>query len=47
MFLCTYQKHAEDVSNFDVEFTSEAPVLTPPKERKPLSNNEQVIKFTL
>ncbi|CAH2037254.1 unnamed protein product, partial [Iphiclides podalirius] len=27
----------EDVSNFDSEFTSEAPVLTPPKEPRPLS----------
>lgn len=35
-------KHAEDVSNFDVEFTSEDPVLTPPRERKTLSTNDQV-----
>lgn len=28
----------EDVSNFDSEFTSEAAVLTPPKEPRPLSN---------
>lgn len=34
-------KHAEDVSNFDVEFTSEDPVLTPPRERRPLSANDQ------
>lgn len=27
----------EDVSNFDSEFTSEAPLLTPPKEPRPLS----------
>ena len=36
-------KHAEDVSNFDVEFTSEDPVLTPPRERKTLSTNDQVL----
>ncbi|XP_066928979.1 serine/threonine-protein kinase N2-like [Clytia hemisphaerica] len=34
-------KHAEDVSNFDVEFTSEEPVLTPPRERKTLSTADQ------
>lgn len=34
-------KHAEDVSNFDVEFTSEDPVLTPPRERKALSSGDQ------
>lgn len=36
------QRHAEDVSNFDEEFTSEEPVLTPPKEIRPLSREEQV-----
>lgn len=36
------QRHAEDVSNFDEEFTSEEPVLTPPKESRPLSREEQV-----
>ena len=30
------------MSNFDEEFTSEEPVLTPPKEIRPLSNEEQV-----
>ncbi|XP_072931864.1 serine/threonine-protein kinase N [Epargyreus clarus] len=30
----------EDVSNFDSEFTSEAAVLTPPKEPRPLSTND-------
>lgn len=30
-------KNLEDVSNFDSEFTSEAAVLTPPKEPRPLS----------
>ncbi|MCI4386202.1 hypothetical protein PGIGA_G00059680 [Pangasianodon gigas] len=32
---------ANDVSNFDDEFTSEAPVLTPPREPRPLSRDEQ------
>ncbi|KAF3846829.1 hypothetical protein F7725_003907 [Dissostichus mawsoni] len=31
----------EDVSNFDVEFTAEAPALTPPRERRTLSLKEQ------
>ncbi|KAM9780436.1 serine/threonine-protein kinase N1-like [Neosynchiropus ocellatus] len=31
----------EDVSNFDVEFTAEAPALTPPRERRTLSHKEQ------
>uniref|UniRef100_A0A8B9K6M5 protein kinase C n=1 Tax=Astyanax mexicanus TaxID=7994 RepID=A0A8B9K6M5_ASTMX len=30
-----------DVSNFDEEFTSEAPVLTPPRDQRPLSREEQ------
>uniref|UniRef100_A0A8C6UL74 protein kinase C n=1 Tax=Neogobius melanostomus TaxID=47308 RepID=A0A8C6UL74_9GOBI len=30
-----------DVSNFDDEFTSEAPILTPPREPRPLSSTEQ------
>nr|CDS21603.1 serine:threonine protein kinase N2 [Echinococcus granulosus] len=32
---------AEDVSNFDVEFTRERPCLTPARERAPLSNRDQ------
>jgi len=36
-------KHAEDVSNFDVEFTSEEPILTPPKERRGLSVSDQTL----
>ncbi|XP_055007795.1 serine/threonine-protein kinase N2 [Boleophthalmus pectinirostris] len=32
---------ANDVSNFDDEFTSEAPILTPPREPRPLSVTEQ------
>ncbi|XP_063113196.1 serine/threonine-protein kinase N2 isoform X8 [Cavia porcellus] len=31
----------EDVSNFDDEFTSEAPILTPPREPRVLSEEEQ------
>uniref|UniRef100_A0A1A7X0N0 protein kinase C n=1 Tax=Iconisemion striatum TaxID=60296 RepID=A0A1A7X0N0_9TELE len=31
----------EDVSNFDMEFTAEAPTLTPPRERRALSRKEQ------
>lgn len=31
----------EDVANFDEEFTSERPVLTPPKEARPASASEQ------
>eukprot|EP00794_Sanderia_malayensis_P015897 gene15897-17497_t len=36
-------KHAEDVSNFDEEFTSEDPVLTPAKEKRKISDNEQTL----
>uniref|UniRef100_A0A3B5QDB3 protein kinase C n=1 Tax=Xiphophorus maculatus TaxID=8083 RepID=A0A3B5QDB3_XIPMA len=31
----------EDVSNFDTEFTAEAPALTPPRERRTISRKEQ------
>lgn len=31
----------EDVSNFDEEFTSEKAQLTPPKEPRPLTNQDQ------
>uniref|UniRef100_A0A096LXI9 protein kinase C n=1 Tax=Poecilia formosa TaxID=48698 RepID=A0A096LXI9_POEFO len=31
----------EDVSNFDAEFTAEAPALTPPRERRAISRKEQ------
>lgn len=34
-------KSREDVSNFDDEFTSEAPILTPPREPRVLTVNEQ------
>jgi protein kinase N len=33
----------EDVSNFDEEFTSEKPVLTPPKDVRALTNDEQTL----
>ena len=35
------QRHMEDVSNFDDEFTTEKAVLTPPKDRRPLTDAEQ------
>ncbi|XP_059612908.1 serine/threonine-protein kinase N isoform X5 [Phlebotomus argentipes] len=35
-------RHLEDVSNFDEEFTSEKPQLTPPKEPRPLTEDEQM-----
>ncbi|EDS35202.1 conserved hypothetical protein [Culex quinquefasciatus] len=31
----------EDVSNFDEEFTSEKPALTPPKDPRVLTESEQ------
>ncbi|CAB1317772.1 unnamed protein product, partial [Coregonus sp. 'balchen'] len=34
-------RDSNDVSNFDNEFTSEAPILTPPREPRALSRNEQ------
>jgi len=33
----------EDVSNFDEEFTSEKPKLTPPKEARELTGDEQIL----
>jgi serine/threonine protein kinase len=33
----------EDVSNFDEEFTSEKPHLTPPKEPRPLTEQDQYL----
>lgn len=35
------QRHMEDVSNFDEEFTSEKPQLTPPKEPRHMTDEEQ------
>ena len=37
------QNGLEDVSNFDEEFTSEKPVLTPPKDVRALTNDEQLL----
>jgi len=34
---------SEDVSNFDEEFTSEKPLLTPPKESRALTEDEQLL----
>lgn len=34
-----------DVSNFDDEFTSEAPILTPPREPRALTSDEQNMFF--
>ena len=39
--LLLLQKHSEDVSNFDEEFTLEKANLTPPKDRRPLTSTEQ------
>ncbi|ELU05137.1 hypothetical protein CAPTEDRAFT_20457 [Capitella teleta] len=36
-------RNLEDVSNFDEEFTSEKPVLTPPKERRLLTERDQAL----
>ncbi|XP_006816478.1 serine/threonine-protein kinase N2-like [Saccoglossus kowalevskii] len=36
-------RSAEDVSNFDEEFTSENPVLTPAKDRRPIPPEEQAL----
>jgi len=35
------QKSSEDVSNFDEEFTSERPQLTPPKDARELDGKDQ------
>lgn len=39
--ILVFQHSVEDVSNFDEEFTSEKPQLTPPKDPRPLSDLEQ------
>lgn len=41
IFVFVFQHSVEDVSNFDEEFTSEKPQLTPPKDPRPLSDLEQ------
>jgi len=43
LLITTLQNHLEDVSNFDEEFTSEKAQLTPPKEPRHLSEEEQVL----
>lgn len=40
---CLSQAGLEDVSNFDEEFTSEKPKLTPPKEARELTSDEQLL----
>ena len=37
------QSGFEDVSNFDEEFTSEKPKLTPPKDARDLTGDEQIL----
>ena len=39
--LCDSQRHPEDVSNFDDEFTSTRPILTPPRDQRNLGADEQ------
>ena len=41
--LHSFQTGLEDVSNFDEEFTSEKPKLTPPKEARELTADEQLL----
>ena len=42
--ICIYfQTGFEDVSNFDEEFTSEKPKLTPPKDARDLTGDEQLL----
>ena len=41
IFFFDHQKNMEDVSNFDDEFTSERAILTPPKDRRPLKQDDQ------
>lgn len=36
-------RNAEDVSNFDEEFTQEAPLLTPAKDRRELNSEDQLL----
>ena len=40
---CLFQRSAEDVSNFDEEFTQEQPLLTPAKDRRELLQEDQVM----
>lgn len=44
LILLLFLQHSlEDVSNFDEEFTSEKPHLTPPKEPRLLTDQDQVL----
>nr|KAG5699962.1 hypothetical protein BaRGS_001781 [Batillaria attramentaria] len=36
-----FRRNMEDVSNFDEEFTQERAILTPPKDRRPLTQDDQ------
>lgn len=40
-FLFVFQRHPEDVSNFDEEFTQEKAILTPAKDRRSLNSEDQ------
>jgi len=40
VFVFCAQRHPEDVSNFDEEFTVEKAVLTPPRERRNIGDKE-------
>lgn len=40
--VCHLQRSRLDISNFDEEFTGEEPILTPPKNPRPLRSKEQV-----
>ena len=42
---CQFQRSRLDISNFDEEFTGEEPILTPPKNPRPLRSKEQVSIF--
>ena len=41
IYVTLFQKHPEDVSNFDDEFTQERAVLTPAKDRRSLNLEDQ------
>ena len=43
LFFIYFQTGFEDVSNFDEEFTSEKPKLTPPKDARDLTGDEQLL----
>lgn len=43
LILLIFQTSVEDVSNFDEEFTCEKPQLTPPKDPRPLTEDDQLL----